>query len=49
MKIIKTIWHGILDVIAWITQDNARLRNAKDKTKSRPDVIEAQMRFRQWR
>jgi len=47
IKIIKKIWHGILNAIAWLTQDNARLRNAK--VKSRQDVIAAQMRFRHWR
>jgi hypothetical protein len=28
-EVIKRIWNGILNFIAWVTQDNARLRKSR--------------------
>jgi hypothetical protein len=49
MIALKKIWHGILDAIAWVTQDNSRLRKARDNTLSKHEVINAISRFRHWR
>jgi hypothetical protein len=49
MGFIKKIWNRILDVIAWLTQDNARLNEAKRKTNPERESALQQMRFRIWK
>ena len=39
MKIIRKIWHGFLDVIAWITQDNAYFRKARNRPNVKNEAI----------
>ena len=43
---MKKIWHWLLDAIAWLTQDNARIYKSKQKTLSKPGVAEETMRLR---
>jgi hypothetical protein len=45
---MRKIWHAILDFIAWLTQDNARLRIARLQ-KSKHEMEIHRMRFRLWR
>jgi hypothetical protein len=46
MGLIKKIWHGFLDAIAWITQDNKRLYKAKHEAKLEREITIALLRSR---
>ena len=44
---MKKIWHAILNAIAWLTQDNARLRKTKHP-KPEQEIELQRIRFRRW-
>ncbi len=44
---MKKIWHAILNIIAWCTQDSARLRKAKH-LKTEHEIEIQRMRTRRW-
>ncbi len=46
LTIAKKMWNGILDVIAWVTQDSPRLNKAKRKTDPEREASLQRMRSR---
>jgi hypothetical protein len=43
---MKKIWHWILNMIAWLTQDNKKLFDAKHKTSVDREIAIQRMRSR---